>query len=315
MTILFNLKTKNKNKKIFIFLRFVKLFLILFIASLIYSLGVSISENIQVNRSIEAFKDRANGIYTEEIVTIGFVQQVRRYYQVSRETSYEINDNRSVFQSNDRIFLGQKGDIFATQDSPFPYTFGIHQFVSYYFGGHAAIHDGEGRFIETAGFPDDDETLWDIISHPGNQPHNYSPVVKKSTSNYWLSPTFRLSTDKAYPYYGTYYRKDFIGLRVKNVTPEQIDGAVSYANDQVGTALYNYLFGFDMEYKYYCTDLVSRAYQHVLVEENKQKNYARALNDDLFITSVNDMILSKDTYIIFYVEIIDEIVHIYHLED
>jgi hypothetical protein len=70
-----------------------------------------------------------------------------------------------------------------------------------------------------------------------------------------------------------------------------------------------------MSYKYYCTDLVSRAYQHALVDEKDQRNYSRALNDDGFITSVNDIILSRETYIAFYVEIRDDIVHIYYLED
>ncbi len=315
MAIIFNSKTKIKKKRKFNFLRLFKSILILIIGSLIYSLGVAVSENIQVNRSIEAFKTRANGVFIEETVLFGSIEQVRRYYQVSRETSYEINDNRSIFQSEDKMFLGQKGDIFLAHDSPFPHIPVIHQFISYYFGGHAAIHNGNGAFIEAIGFPDDDETLWDIISHPGDQPHDYSVVVAETQSNYWLNPAYRRPTDKSYQYFGPNYRKEFIGLRVKDVTPEQIDGAVDYARDKVGTALYNFLFGFDMTYKFYCTDLVSRAYQHVLIDEDKQRNYSRALNDDLFITSVNDIILSKDTYIIFYVEIINEIVHIYHLED
>ena len=70
-----------------------------------------------------------------------------------------------------------------------------------------------------------------------------------------------------------------------------------------------------MKYKFYCTDLVSRAYQSVMVDEKDQRQYSKALNDDRFITSVNDMILSDDTYIMFYVEVIDDIWHIYYLED
>jgi hypothetical protein len=52
-----------------------------------------------------------------------------------------------------------------------------------------------------------------------------------------------------------------------------------------------------------------------MVPESEQTNYSKSLNDDGFITSVNDIILSEETYIAFYVEIIDDIVHIYYLED
>jgi hypothetical protein len=314
MTIL-NATTKMKRKRKWTILRFVKIFFILAISGAIYSLGVAISENIQVNRAIEDFKARAQGVYIEEVVTIRGVEQTRRYYSVSRETSYELSDTRSVFQSIDRLALGQKGDIFVSQDSPFPHIPIIHQFISYYFGGHAAIHTGEGTFVEAVGFPDSDESLWDIMTHPGNKPHDYSTVTNVSQGNYWLDPTYRNSSDNAYPYFGRNYRKDFVGLRVRNVTSDQIDGAVDYAMDKVGTALYNFWFFLDMRYKYYCTDLVSRAYQDVMIPSHKQRLYSKALNDDGFITSVNDMILSKDTYIIFYVEIKDNITHIYHLED
>jgi hypothetical protein len=70
-----------------------------------------------------------------------------------------------------------------------------------------------------------------------------------------------------------------------------------------------------MQYKYYCTDFVSRAYQSVLVSEEDQGLYSNALNDDWFITSVYDILLSKDTFLTFYVEIKDEIMHVYYLED
>lgn len=313
--ITWNTSAKMKRKRKWTILRFVKLFFILAISGAIYSLGVAISENIQVNKEIEAFKARAQGIYTEEIVTIKGVEQIRRYYSVSRETSYELSDTRSVYQSTDRLELGQKGDIFVSQDSPFPHIPVIHQFISYYFGGHAAIHTGEGTFVEAVGFPDSDESLWDIMTHPGNKPHDYSTVIGESSNNYWLDPTYRSSSDKAYPYFGRDYRQDFVGLRVKNVTSNQIDGAVDFARDKVGTALYNFWFFLDMKYKYYCTDLVSRAYQDVMIPSHKQRLYSKTMNDDGFITSVNDMILSKDTYIIFYVENKNNITHIYYLED
>lgn len=272
-------------------------------------------ENGRVDNLIDEFKQRAGDTYIEEVVSYGATTQIRRYYEVSRETSYELSDTRSVFYESDKFFLGQKGDLFVSQDSPFPDVPVIHQFISYYFGGHAAINNGENKFVEATGFPDDDETLLDIILQPGNEPNDYSTKVSLSSTNYWLNPKYRSISDDAYPYYGTYYRKNFVALRVKDVTSDQIDGAVNYASSKVDLSLYNFTFFLDLKYKYYCTDLVSRAYQDVMVDEKDQSGYSRALNDDRFITSVNDLILSKETYLIIYVEIVDDIVNIYHLKD
>lgn len=312
---MFSLKIKTKKKHKVTVGKVLKTLLILILMGMIYSLGIAVAENIQVDRAIQNFKERST--FVEE-VTIEYSlgnYQTRRYHKVSRETSYELEDTRSVFYNDTKKFLGQKGDIFLSQQSPFPYNAWAHLFISYYFGGHAAINDGNNRFVEAVGFPEADETILDFILHPGDQPHNFSATVSNSYSNYWLNPVYRSESDPEYPYYGNKYRNEFVGLRVKHITAEQIDGAVSYAQSKVDKNLYNFLFFLDMEYKYYCTDLVSRAYQRVMVEENKQRNYSRALNDDRFITSVNDLILSDETYIIFYVEVIDDIWHIYYLDD
>ena len=68
-----------------------------------------------------------------------------------------------------------------------------------------------------------------------------------------------------------------------------------------------FYFFLDMKNKYYCTDLISRAYDYVLSDTN-QNYYAKSLNDDGFITTVNDIILSRDTYLAlhFEVEKVDE---------
>lgn len=306
--------TKLKFKKIKI-KKLIKRVIILLFCGAVFSLGFTVYENIHVDRVIKAFKDRAVFEAEVQFESRPGQFQTRRYYVVSRETSYELEDTRSVFNT-DRQYLGQKGDIFVTQDSPFPSVFGIHQFISYYYGGHAAIHDGENRFIEAIGFPDPDESLLEIMLVRGDKPHTYSTTVGRNSTNYWLMINYRSESSNDYPYYGRYYRPDFVGLRVKHITEDQIDGAVDYAYDKYeNKAIYNFLFFLNMKYKYYCTDLVSRAYQSVMVDEKDQRSYARALNDDGFITSVNDLILSRETYITFYVEIIDDILHIYYLED
>jgi hypothetical protein len=295
--------------------RTLKLFLILALMGAVYSLGKAANENTRVNKDIEDFKSRAVFVGEFEIEYRLGVYQTRRYYEVPRETSYEVNDQRSVWSDPSQKLLGKKGDIFATYPSPFPHIPGVHQFITFYFGGHAAIHNGNGGFIEATGFPEGDETVWDIITHDGSKPHDYSVTVHNGQTNYWLNPVFRTESDEAYPYYGSNYRKSFIVLRVKDVTSNQIDQAVSFAADKADKALYNFLFFLDLKYKFYCTDLVSRAYQDALIPVEKQRDYSRALNDDGFITSVNDLVLSKYTYITAYVEIIDDITHIYYLKD
>lgn len=292
-----------------------KITLILILSTILYSFGVATSENIRVNRLANDFKSRAIFEYEEVITYSQGVTQTRRYYKVSRETSYELADTRSVFTDSTRRLLGKKGDVFVTQDTPFPYIPIVHVVGSYYFGGHAALHNGNNRFIEATGFPDEDESVLDIILHPGNEPHDFSVTVARSNSNYWMNSAFRTSEDPSYETYGTYYRKKFFVLRVRNATTEQIDAAVAYADDKVDKALYNFTYFFNTKYKYGCTDLVSRAWQDALVEPERQRSYSRALNDDRFITTINDIILSRDTYISAYVEVIDDVFHIYYLED
>ncbi|MBU1142296.1 MAG: hypothetical protein KKH92_01480 [Firmicutes bacterium] len=291
-----------------------KIMLIIILSAIIYSFGVAVSENQQMDKEIQEFVDRAVFEYEEEFEYTPGVFQTRRYYSVSRETSYELADTRSVFYNSSRKFLGQKGDMYATRLSPFPNAGIIDTFITYYFGGHVALNNGENRYIEAVGFPDDDESIFDIIFHPGNEPHDYSVTVSTSY-NYWLNPKFRSPEHPDAAIYGEMYRTKYVGLRVKNVTQEQIDAAVDYGMDKVDKNLYNFLIFMDMRYKYGCTDLVSRAYQAALVEPERQRDYAKSLNDDGFITSVHDIILSKETYIISYVEVIDEVVHLYYLED
>ncbi len=307
-------KRRSKRKKRVIF-RILNIVLLIMLGGMVYSFGVSTYENVKVNQEIEAFKDRAITEITEDFEYSPGVIQKRIYHIVPRETSYELSDARSVFYDDSKKYLGQSGDILMTQDSPFPHIFGIHQFVTYYFGGHATLSSDHNTLYEATGLADDFQTIIDTIKEPGDEPHDLSLTAQEKHSNMWLDPNYRTDSDPAYPYYGSYYRDEFIGVRVKNITDEQLQGLNDFGDSIKDQALYNYLFFLDMKNKYYCTDLVSRAYQAVMVEDYKQKQYSSVLNDDGFITSVNDMILSNDTYISVYVEIIDDVVHIYHLED
>jgi hypothetical protein len=310
-----NKKNKRKKHKKRLVVRILNMLLLLIIGGIVYSFGVSTYENIQVDADIEAFKDRATSEVSVDFEYRDGVIQQRVYHIVPRETSYELNDTRSVFYDDDQKYLGQSGDIILTQDSPFPNVFGIHQFITYYFGGHAMFASDHNTFYEATGLAHSFEEVIDVITAPGDGDHGTKLTAQEKSTNIWLNPDYRDENDPDYEAYGSYYRPNFVGLRVKDITETQLDELNDFGDTLADEALYNYLFFLDMKYKYYCTDLISRAYQHVMAETEDQKNYSTVLNDDGFITSVNDLILSNDTYITTYVEIIDNVVHIYYLED
>jgi len=294
-------KNKEKKKRIFKKIIIILLFLILI------SFVDATIENIRVEIAINKFINRAVDSYTVEAF-----DQVRMYHPIAREETYELTDTRSIFYDVQREYLGKAGDIFTTRQSPFPKIFGVHQFVSYYFGGHAAIRDNENGIYEAVGFPDDFSQMIDIISLRGHDPSNaYGATgVKYNADNYWLKKKVTHSSA-----YDKYYRTEMFGLRVKNVTDDQIQQTLSYVEDHLHQgAVYNFLFFLDMENKFYCSDLASRAYQSALYP-NENRTYPKALNNDGFITSINDIILSKETYLTFYIRIKDDIVHLYYLED
>ncbi len=308
-------KRKVKRRKKSPIIRVLNILLIIVIGGIFYSFGVSSYENIQTNAEIEAFKARATFEIGVELEYYAGVYQKRVYHIVPRETSDELSDTRSVFYDQTHRYLGQNGDIFLTQQSPFPQSPLMNMFMTYYFGGHAAFKSDHNTFYEATGMVDTFDEVLQAIKDPGDGSTGADMFANETNTNYWLSPTFRTETNDQYPYFGNYYRTEFIGVRVKNITDETLIKLNDFGDQINDTALYNYLFFLDMKDKYYCTDLVSRAYQSAMVAEEDQKQYSTVLNDDGFITSVNDIILSSETYIIFYVEIIDDVVHIYHLED
>lgn len=312
-------KTKRQKQKRIKVRRVIKRFLLLFIlvcfGGATFSLGVTLFENIQTSIEINRFKNRATFEY-EETIMFNTTPQVRRYYVIERTEDYELNDSRSIFEDTDRKHFGKDGDVLLTQDSPFPHIPVFHQFMTAYYGGHAALKSESLGYIQATGFPRSDQSLIDIILTPGNEPHDYANVSAHIKSqDTWTNPNYRSESDPSYPYYGSYYRDRFFGIRVKNIDQEMIDEVIEFAKEKEGQAIYNFLFFLDMQYKYYCTDFISRSYQAVMLPEDEQGNYSRALNDDWFITSVNDLLLSKDTYLTFYVEIENDIMDIYYLAD
>lgn len=98
----------------------------------------------------------------------------------------------------------------------------------------------------------------------------------------------------------------FVGLRVKNMAHEDYENLNKFYLEQLGKK-YNYLYLFDTKNKFYCTDLISRGFESL--------NKGFHLNKNKGFVTVQDLVISEDTYI-FMVKEIDKngIVHIYYLE-
>jgi len=85
------------------------------------------------------------------------------------------------------------------------------------------------------------------------------------------------------------HTEEMMLLRIKNTTSLQRDKMVEYAYSQIGKK-YNYTFLFNRGKTYYCSDLVSRAIEHAGLN----------VNYDFVATTGADMLLSDNTYIVYY---------------
>lgn len=297
----------NENMKIF--KKIVKWFFILILFLIFYSFGSTLFEHVQISQMVDEFKSRAYDSYELN----GFT-----YHPVKREHDYELYDERNVFSDAAKMRPGVEGDVLATQDSPFPYVPVVHEFVSFYFGGHAALVSGPNNIIQSTGVPPngflDVPHMWKVITHPGFDTDNSLSVAATETNNYWLQK-MRNESHAEYPYYGEYYREKIFTLRPRysdiSTIDEEVDELLDFGQSLVGRGLYNYLWIFDTEYKYYCSDLVSRAFETMSKKTNRSYN----LNQDGFITTINDIIISKDVYLTIFKETVNDEIHIYYLED
>ncbi len=103
-------------------------------------------------------------------------------------------------------------------------------------------------------------------------------------------------------FYGS-IRRDVIGLRVR-ASQDDIDTAVDFAYDAIGTP-YNYSFILNRKNSYYCTDLLSRAF-------GKEAGLSYNLDADGVAVSCNDLVISEDTYMIYYMYYNGSEKHLYY---
>lgn len=304
---------KNKKKITKVLKKIIKYIALAFILLIAYFIGESTYENIKKNRIINEFKSRAYGT-----VEVSQHDTTYFYHKIKRTYDYELSDTRSVFYDTKKVNPGQKGDILLTFESPFPYIPVVDQIYGYWLGGHAALVGDNNQIYQSTGIGDngtlDFTTIFNVIMHRGYDETDKYGLSIQSVSNYWMTP-FRNETHSEFPYYGRFYRDEIMSLRLKSRNIEtfdlELDVAVNYAKDKTNRGLYNYLFIFDTKYKYYCTDLVTRAFGQI----NKDLGTNYTLDRDGIFPSMYDILLSSDTYMTIYKETKPDGIHVYYLED
>lgn len=245
------------------------LFILITILSSIF-IGITLSsivENIYLSVEIEQFMDK--GVLQEDIS-----DSSTKYYKVSRETW--MSDDDVFVETDGRVTYGNSGDIICTLDSYAGNYQITHDLVEFYFGGHAA----SVCYTET----------YNNASYTNNYciESHYNNGVQKAYSGYWTRE---------------YARDQIIVLRVKATDDEKRE-AFHNLCDCIGKK-YNHKYIFDTKNSYYCSDLISRAWQKVGID----------LNYDGFYCSIQDMICSDKTYISMYKIYKDNVAYIYYLGD
>lgn len=238
------------------------IFLIIISLTIIFLVN-GFGEKIFVNKKIQEFKSRAIYVASDPNLKT-------HYYKVLAKYDYE-DTTRNIFDQENRI-IGSKTDIIITNRNPMrdnpTLNIPIGFLATNFYVGHATINstDSGDRMYEVLG---------NSITPEENQ------VIE--SSNDWLIIEDYLKERSESP--------NIIGLRVKNTTEDQRNKVVEYLKKQEGKT-YNFTFLFNRHNTFYCTDLVSRAFKHAGIN----------VNYDYLATTGNDIIMSKNTYIIFYRE-------------
>ena len=253
-------------KPILIVLHFVILFI------LIWGLSLCSVKNIMTSVIISDFKSK--GVLNEELST-----NTCKYYKV--ETSNPNEEPSFIHYAKDRDFPGMKADILISTEAHLVNDL-VSNFISYTVGGHAAmcvdssIQDGKYSSLTN-----------DYIVEATGMEDGENPTII-SNKYYWTNnQTFN----------------SMLVLRT-NATKEQKDEVISNTLSMVDD-LYNFSFLFNTKNRVYCSDLISKAYNSVGIN----------LNKDGFQTTVYDLIVSSETYLSYYHYYEDGIKYIYYLGD
>lgn len=231
--------------------------IILLVMSTAFSIFVfnGFIEKTTVDTDINAFKER--GVFVETIDN-------NSYYKVKAKDS---EDGKGVFDyQSGTNYIGTTGDIIITNRNPLRYSksFITRNIVNFFsknmFIGHATYNvssDGS-MMVEIT-----DHYIGGGVDEEGVK---YSP-------NNWIE------LDDGSPM--------IVGLRVKGIDDETKEQLKRFAVENIGKEYNRYFI--KRQNKFYCTDLVTRAYESAGIY----------LNYDGFFVTGNDMIVCKETYIIF----------------
>jgi len=291
------------------FKRAMQLILLAATFGIAFSFGIAVFEDARVKTVFSEFMGRANSDPT-------FIQQIggvdHLFFEVPRETTRG-EGNLPVFSDEAKTIPGIRGDILLTQESPFPGVPFVDWYISYFFGGHAALVTGPNRTLEATGMGSSVGEIIKSSFHNGFDNDGYFSRNIVQSANGWMR-RFRGQSDPHFERFNGFFRNSFVAVRTKDrgYFDENIDIAIDYATRAYeNQALYNFIFFLNTRYRYYCTDLVSRAFREVSRTTNRRVN----LNQDGFITSVNDIILSSDVYITILLQTVNGIRHVYFLAD
>jgi len=226
-------------------------------------------EKIFVNKEIRDFKERGEYVGTETIngqnVKMYLVKAKYDYEDVSRPSFNKVEKYGVI-----KYYLGSKTDITITSRNPLRMVdSGLIRDIAGFFSnnfyiGHATINitDDGSKYIESVG---------NLGSNNG--------VLESYNS--WVDTEIRGGDDT----------NRIVGLRLKNTTEEIRENIAKEVQSKVGME-YNFNFFIHKKDKYYCTDLISRT----------TKKYGIDINYDGMFSIGNDIILSKNTYLIFYID-------------
>ncbi|MDE5715279.1 MAG: hypothetical protein K2I42_04010 [Anaeroplasmataceae bacterium] len=230
----------------------------------------AIAKHIQSTSLIHQFKQK--GVYQESLSS----SNLKVYTIQSNETleTYQI--------VNGVYYPGNTGDIILSLTSEMEIPF-VHGFVSFFAGGHAALVLGD---YEDQNTQTNAVNNFKVMEATGlNETDNYAEIANKT---YWVTADIY---------------QEVIVVRPK-MTEEQrkkvLANAMAMEKDP-----YNYSFLFDTKNKSYCSDLISKTFDTVGIN----------LNKDSFTTSIYDILISNETYISYYHYYDSQgVKHVYYLD-
>lgn len=204
-----------------------------------------------------------------------FIQQIDDFYLYEVEVDYELNSPSINFNEYGLPITSTPGDIFIYRESTLDENFPNILFLKYYISYYFGGH--AGVIVDE----------FNTIETNGAYSEGDKNIVDLCENNIMYSPSNR----------------DVVGLRV-DASKEDVDKSLNYLHNAVGKP-YNYTFIFNKANSYYCTDLVARAY-------GKEAGLPYDLDVDGIATSCNDLIISKDTCITYYMVYNGSEKHLYY---